>query len=365
MIGADKKEIQLSTLPAQITASGKYIITKNLEFQGIGNAIEILVDNVYINLAGYQINGPHLDSSINNCFYSNFNNITIFNGTINGFMYGIKFEPPTPKNKLKHIEIANIEFNHNYFRSIRIDNGYNIKVYDNKINYTGKFKGYPHAFAIGIEIYKGVNVKIYNNTIKETVAIGIGESIGISSSDICLNCKISNNHIENTHVDDYSRSFGIWYRLGNLNIHANHIQNFTYPLVVPDITADFIDIKFKNNLIDGKFCLDSEAMLLFDNKFFINNEVINNNVACQDNSDFFLKKAQLGNSNAAFRFAHTIRTVEELNVKYCWLSKACHAGHEEAIRIMKRDAETYQIPEAEKYYLINYDNQTEVSCETL
>lgn len=307
------------------------------------------MDNVQIDLAGHSINGPHKNNNFSSCIHSNCNNITISNGTISGFMYGINCATVAPYTYINNIEIYHITFDHNYFRGIRIDNGNDISIHDNKITHTGSFTGFPHSFAMGIEICKGSKVKIHNNIIKETIAVGIGESVGISISDTGCDCKIFGNHIENSQVDDYSRSFGIWAVKGRTSaeIYDNYFKNFTYALVGMNYklnaSADTETLLFLHNTVDGKYCMEAGQ------DFLSNNTVLDDsNSECHDCPSYFLAAAEAGNSNAAFRLALTMESAEERAEKYRWLSIASKDGHSEATRILKRDAEIYHIAEAEK-----------------
>jgi hypothetical protein len=313
--------------PIKIQQPGKYYLTQDLEYNGTGNAIEILSDNVEIDLNGHIIKGPHKSDNFSTCIYIRCNNVTISNGSITGFMYGVKCEKESLDHCIENLDIHHINFDTNYFRAIRIDNGSNINIHNNQINKTGQFTGYKDSFAMGIEVYKGIEINIHDNIIKNTVAIGTGESVAICISDTCLNCNIAKNHIENEIVDDYNRSFGIWAPRGSISAHDNYIKNFTYP-ISPISNSKYLQISLFDNTIDGRYCLNNNE------QFYKNNTVMDNGTECHDCPSYFLPEAKAGNKNAAYKLAMTETDKPSLDEKLYWLSKAAEAGHEESVRLL-------------------------------
>ncbi|NBK41190.1 hypothetical protein EON09_21955 [Pseudomonas soli] len=177
---------QIDTLPIDITKPGTYKLSKSLS--ATGNAIQILSDDVEIDLAGYSITGPADDKVETLGIYSFGNNhITVRNGSINGFTYGIyvsalvdSLQSSGDLNSGRH-RIEQMRVRGSTFRGIRVE-GNNSVVADNQVADIGGTTLIPNAYSIGIEAY-GPNIKIRNNIVEEVRGSGtrdIGEGVGIS-----------------------------------------------------------------------------------------------------------------------------------------------------------------------------------------
>lgn len=217
---------QIDTLPIDITKPGTYKLSKSLS--ATGNAIQILSDDVEIDLAGYSITGPADDKVETLGIYSFGNNhITVRNGSINGFTYGIyvsalvdSLQSSGDLSSGRH-RIEQMRVRGSTFRGIRVE-GNNSVVADNQVADIGGTTLIPNAYSIGIEAY-GPNIKIRNNIVEEVRGSGtrdIGEGVGISLTRFNEDSIIEGNAIYNREAElepglqaweTRSRStYGIW-----------------------------------------------------------------------------------------------------------------------------------------------------------
>jgi hypothetical protein len=77
--------------PVSITRPGSYRLTSNLRSPS-GVAIEIAADNVSLNLNGFSIIGPNVFPSGEAIVGDNHQHVRIYNGSVVGFSFGIRFQ---------------------------------------------------------------------------------------------------------------------------------------------------------------------------------------------------------------------------------------------------------------------------------
>jgi Right handed beta helix region len=101
----------ITSLPFTIATSGNYYLPANLVFTSpAGAAIVITASEVYLDL-----NGRTLSSNVGTgfnvgVFVFNQIDVTIQNGDIDGFFYGVYFAPDTKDNNAKNV-VDNVRFN--------------------------------------------------------------------------------------------------------------------------------------------------------------------------------------------------------------------------------------------------------------
>ncbi|MCP4902256.1 MAG: hypothetical protein GY906_35265 [bacterium] len=82
-----------TSFPIVIDTPGSYVLTADLHVTAAGvNGIQIDVDNVTLDLGGHVVRGPGKASAGHGIYGNSRNNITIRNGTVTGFDYGIFLE---------------------------------------------------------------------------------------------------------------------------------------------------------------------------------------------------------------------------------------------------------------------------------
>ncbi|MEO0620456.1 MAG: hypothetical protein AAFZ01_14400, partial [Pseudomonadota bacterium] len=175
----------ISGLPLTITQPGTYVLSGDLTTDGHG--ISVQADNVVIDLNGYTISGP-TDSNTETFGVSAFDqtNVTVKNGSIDGFMYGIYLSDivankssTADMTSTGHV-VENLTISNATFRGARVEGNDNV-IQNNVIENIGGTTVYEHAYAFGIEVFGASEV--LDNEIIEVRGRGatdIGEGVGIS-----------------------------------------------------------------------------------------------------------------------------------------------------------------------------------------
>jgi len=240
--------IDLDELPVEITDPGCYILKSDISIRDAHtNSITIKSSNVEIDLNGYEIrnlSGP--ESSSNGIYANSVQDISIKNGSINGYFYAIKIDGGSNGILSKNILIKNITAKNNYFRGFMVE-AENTLISGNKIINTGGTKVYPDAFAMAIEV-KGNFCSVKDNFIDQVDATGVGEGIGISLSTSRKDCTINGNTIKSSLLKN--ATFGIWLSAGisNTVVSNNKISGFTYPFSIPRKIGEITTIFRKNEM---------------------------------------------------------------------------------------------------------------------
>jgi hypothetical protein len=83
-------ETVINSVPYQISAPGIYVVGSNLSYSSsAGGAIVIANHNVILDLGGHYLFNPTASNSSIGVYVQNAENVTIQNGTIVGFNYGV------------------------------------------------------------------------------------------------------------------------------------------------------------------------------------------------------------------------------------------------------------------------------------
>ena len=196
----------ITYLPYAILEEGVYCLTGNLETSMIsGHAITIAADNVVIDLNGWMLDGTSAGTSTeaHGIYASQRRNITIRNGTIRGFFFGIWLSDSPPYITSHNHLIESIRFDQNTIRGILVF-GSNIEVHRNQIVNTGGSTavGYYNGINLG-----GPNGRVINNDISNTVGATGQQANGIFL-DIAHGAVVAGNRISSV-IEDGSSSFGI------------------------------------------------------------------------------------------------------------------------------------------------------------
>jgi hypothetical protein len=197
----------ISSLPFVITSSGSYCVTSYLATsQTWGSAIEIQADDVILDLGNGGIDdlAAGVGTIATGIFAFDRNNITIQNGTIRGFAYGIALENSAPDfaNTSGHVvDSILVELN----RSVGVEvRGANTSVVRVLAASTG---GAPFGSTVAISIF-GPNPFLWQNNIVNTAT----QTPDAAATDILLlgspNCQVIDNRMVNT-VSGYNTSTGV------------------------------------------------------------------------------------------------------------------------------------------------------------
>ena len=168
----------ITSLPYVISNSGIYCLTDNLS-TGItsGSAIDIQANNVTIDLNGWRLGGLPAGNGTQTIGINSLQrkNITIKNGTVRGFYWGILLNDSPPYTTSQGHVVENIRAEQNTFIGISVTGVGNI-VRNNQIVDTADSIHNPSRY--GLTIY-GQGTRVLNNDIVGVAATGGGIAIGL------------------------------------------------------------------------------------------------------------------------------------------------------------------------------------------
>jgi hypothetical protein len=170
----------ITALPAVITVQGVYCFTGDLATaMASRNAIDIQTNNVVLDLNGFKLGdlaaGPGTGAI--GIYAVDRQNVTIKNGTIGGFLWGILLNSTSVSQG--HI-VADIRADRNTFVGIEV-HGDGIIIRNNQVVATGGTTIVPaRANTFGI-IVEGNGLRVLNNDVikVEVVKQGTGKALGI------------------------------------------------------------------------------------------------------------------------------------------------------------------------------------------
>ena len=215
------------TGPMTITQPGIYVLQQDIIYNGSGAAITINASNVTLDLNGYQIIGPGTPRNTAIGVYArNRDQITIRNGTVRGFMYGIYISDDSDRalsgtgfNQGRHV-VEYVRLMGNTFRGIRIEGRGNI-VRNNVVEDIGGTSVFSSPVVMGIESL-GPGALIADNYVYAIRGNGYGIAVtGYGGGTIIAHNKLSNS----------SRSPTWSYRPGTDGVVSN---SGTYGIYVSD-----------------------------------------------------------------------------------------------------------------------------------
>jgi parallel beta-helix repeat protein len=223
----------ITSLPYVITTQGVYCLTGDLVTDMMaGSAIDIQTNNVTIDLNGHKLGGgpAGLGTSTWGIRAADRNNITIKNGTIRGFLYGVGLTD----SSIGHVAsgghmIEDLRLDGNTVSGVHLEGSGNT-VRNNRIANTGGST--VSADSHGITTY-GPAAQILNNSVISTKgsASGAGVLIGIfvpqGNGDV-----IQNNRIINVDKLDWSVGIQLSPGVTATTIRDNHIQNMLIGVAV-------------------------------------------------------------------------------------------------------------------------------------
>ena len=237
----------INSVPFTISQAGAYCLNKDIAAtMAFGSAITIASSDVTLDLHGFRLGdeAAGLGTTANGIFAENRENITIRNGTIKGFSYGILFNRLTGGISRGHL-VEKLRLEANTVGGVAIiGNGSVIR--GNQIVKTGGSTASganSPAFGIAIE---GDGDHVIDNDIYETVGQGNlqGTAIDVDGS----NAVIENNRISNSVLSTTVASLGISFDCcfnGEL-VLGNRISTMTFGIYFGTTTG-----KYRDNLLAG------------------------------------------------------------------------------------------------------------------
>lgn len=236
----------ITSLPFAITQPGNYSLAANLH-SASGAGISIDCDDVVIDFRGFSIAAPFSGSAAG-YGVSAFNKerITIKNGAISGFMYGVYLSDladnvrPNGSFDGGGHTVERLDIRRCTFRGVRVEGNGNV-VRNNTIREIGGCTLYDNAYAFGVESL-GPGAMIEDNRVYEVRGRGvqdIGEGVAISVSDYGDGSVVRDNvllqssrEINNKYLDwpaESRSSYGIWVGgESDVLIDGNLISNYVY-----------------------------------------------------------------------------------------------------------------------------------------
>ena len=209
----------VTSLPATIDTQGIYCLTANLATsQTSGYAIHITANNVTLDLNGWKVGGQAAGTGTNTYgINSAANNVTIRNGIVRGFQYGIWL---TGRGAV----VQDMLVDRNTTVGIYV-NGQGGVVEHNQVVDTGGSTASSNVQAVGIESDSG-SVMITNNMVSGLTATGAGNEWGIYSGG--ANSTVRDNVLNDTATPTGGgTSYGIYQNGAGIAVN-NTVSNFVY-----------------------------------------------------------------------------------------------------------------------------------------
>jgi len=233
----------ITTLPYVITVQGIYCFTGNLATSmATGRAIDIQTNNVTIDLNGWKLGGLAAGAGTLTQGISAFQrkNITIRNGIIRGFFYGIRLDDNSPYTTSQGHLIEDIRADQNTWTGIEV-RGRGNTVRRNQVVDTGGST--ERSWVYGIQL-RGPGGRVLNNDISGTAATASSPARGLyfSSADGAV--------VEGNRIDDVSsggNTYGVFINSSNdVLVRGNSIISASTGIMYNASTG-----KYKDNLTSG------------------------------------------------------------------------------------------------------------------
>ena len=174
---------EVSSIPFTIKKSGVWCLKKNLTYSGTSDwAIRIKKHNVVLDLNGYRLYGSGgAASQASGIYASNRRNVTVRNGTVEGFYRGVHMDGAV-SDSAGHV-VEYLRAVGNYFTGIQV-NGHSTIIRKNHVSKTGDGDG-TNAYGIYLNQSRGAHV--YDNTVTHTSETAKAYGIAaISATEIVM-----------------------------------------------------------------------------------------------------------------------------------------------------------------------------------
>lgn len=217
--------VVIASLPVRITTPGRYCLDRNFqvsltEYDG---AITIAADDVVLDLKGFSItNTADQNTSWAIGILVNGRSVTVRNGTIRRFLYGVYFLESSASDYglVEHIRAIDSSYG-----GIRVESNATVIRHNHVVNTHGgspyASEGWP-ATAAGIGAY-GTNHRLVDNDVADTHGRAGAEGWGIWMN-ACDDCIVQGNRVGNATADATSVGIGGGFSVRTL-IVGNRIVN--------------------------------------------------------------------------------------------------------------------------------------------
>ena len=203
----------INSLPYVITVQGVYCFTRHLSTNiTTGNAIEIQANNVTIDMNGYKLGGLAAGAGTNavGIYAIQRKNITIRNGIIRGFFFGINLADPPPYITSQGHVVRDILADQNLFVGIQAL-GHGMTIRSNQVVDTGTLKITGHTN--GISVW-GRGNHVLDNQVSTTTTTSTGNAFGITLGD-ADNSMVKDNRVSEVVATGTGASYGIYMTSSN------------------------------------------------------------------------------------------------------------------------------------------------------
>lgn len=195
----------ITAIPTVITSAGIYCLQSDLSSGATsGEMIDIQASYVTIDLNGHMLDGRSagLTSHAVGIGAEDRENITVRNGTISGFEYGVRIRGTTADVSSRHL-LEGLHLDRNYFIGAAIEEGSDHIVRNNQVVNNGHHDNGSTTHAIKVASVR--NTLIAGNVISGTSETAYAVGIDVSSSSLV---EVRGNSIYDTTVPTVS-SHGI------------------------------------------------------------------------------------------------------------------------------------------------------------
>ena len=180
--------------PVTITEPGTYVLANDIVASG--NAIVITCSDVVLDLNGHSISGQNnAGSQAAGVLALDCQNVSVGNGQISGFAYGVWLSDTSETYSLVSNSIVHdLVITDCSFRGVRVEGSGNV-VRDNSITGIGGASFAENAYAMGVETY-GANGLIAGNVIHDVRGGGssdLGEGVGVCLSQGASGTQVLSN----------------------------------------------------------------------------------------------------------------------------------------------------------------------------
>jgi hypothetical protein len=193
---------EISTVPYTISSPGEYRLSQDLTYAGQNSAIVIASDDVVLDLAGFTLSGTAGPMSLANGIYAwNRRNLTVRNGRLSGFLFGVLISGDASANYV----VEGITASSNWYYGIAAGSA-NAVVRGNTVMDTGGSALPGYTIPIGIAV-AGFGAQVVDNSIGETYPPPGGESVGIHLV-MAPEALVSRNVVWNSSF--FPHTWGMW-----------------------------------------------------------------------------------------------------------------------------------------------------------
>jgi hypothetical protein len=245
-----RAQTAITSLPVVITQQGTYYLDRDLgTAQTSGNAIDIQATNVVLDLNGHKLGGgaAGLGTRAVGIHAISRSEITIRNGTVRGFLFGIWLDDASPYTTSRENVIEDIRADQNTQFGVYLV-GKNNVVRNCLIAETGGTTTAGNASTFGIYV-QGQGVRVLNNDVMQVTAVGSSNAYGVFMTvpSGAANSVVQGNRISTISAPGGGFAMGIDLSSGSAYLVSdNRLSDMT-----DGIYFDSGSGKYMNNLTSG------------------------------------------------------------------------------------------------------------------